>query len=80
MFIKDDVLTGGYVGTCEDFREKQNGTRGKAGDKKFHIIVEWHIQNINRIDLLVKKFTMNVSLVEVMSSLFVADTFTSYTS
>ena len=31
MFLKHKVLTGRYV---EYFREKQNGTRGKAWDKK----------------------------------------------
>ena len=76
IFLNDDE----YVGTFEYFRKTQNRTRGKAGDKKFSIVVKWHTYNTNKIDLLVKKFATNITLVEVMSSLFVADTFTSYTS
>ena len=52
MLVKDEVLTGGSIGIFEYFREKQNGTRGKAGYKTFHIIEEWRIYKIKKITYL----------------------------
>ena len=49
IFLKGEVLPGGYIGIFEYFREKQNGTRGKAGYKTFHIIVEWRIYKIKKL-------------------------------